>query len=276
MKLLLPTIAVCIGGTVAAWTRETPALAVDSGYDGVVQPHRVVQLGAATDGLLERVLFERGARIEAGDVVATLDVRVVRAQADLARTRAERDSALAMVAARLKDARRRLALQEELLAKKIATPESVGTIRTEVELEALALRQQQEEQKIAQVELRRAQATLDLATITSPLAGVVIARHLSPGEYYSRTGERGVLTIAELDPLVVEVNLPVERFDDIQVGDKARVELDAPGRPMREAEVRTKDHVVDTASRTFQVQLTLNNPDYEFPAGLRCHVDFHE
>lgn len=276
MKFLPTVSAIGLACTCLVAGHNSPTWADDLGLEGVVRPHRVLHLGAATDGLLETVNFDRGARIEADEVVATLDARVTRAQADLSRARAERDSALQMVESRLKDARRRLAAQQALLVDGVTSSEAVDTIRTEVHLEELALAQQREEQLIAQLELKRTEATLAQATITSPIRGIVTERHLSPGEFYSRTAQGAVLTVAEIDPLVVEVSVPIERFEDIQVGDSARIRLDATGDPMRQAKVAVKDHAIDTASRTFQVQFHLANPDYELPSGLRCRVTFNE
>jgi len=276
MKLSLTAMAVCLAGTALVANHRPAALADDVGFDGIVRAHRVLELGAATDGLLETVLFDRGDHVAAGDVVATLDARVTRAQAALSEARAERDSALRMVQSRLRDARRRLAAQERLRVDGIASAETVDTMRTEVQLEELALAQQEEEQRIARLELQRAQATLAQSKITSPLSGVVLDRHLSPGEFYSRTAESAVLTIAELDPLVVEVNLPLAQFDRVQVGDVALIQLDANGSPTRKARVAVKDQVIDTASRTFHVRFLLENPNYELPAGLRCRVTFRD
>lgn len=276
MKLLLTTLTACLAGIFLLASHRSPTLAADLIFQGIVRPHRVLDLGAATDGLLQTVRFDRGDRIAAGDLVATLDARVAQAQADLARARANRVSAARMVESRLQDARRRLAAQESLLADGVSSTEAVDTIRTEVHLEELALAQQEEERVIAEHELQRALAALAQTRIVSPLSGVVVERHLSPGEFYSRTGASPVLTIAKLDPLVVEVNVPLEQFDEVQVGDLASIYLDANGDPVREARVTAKDYSIDTASRTFHVRFELPNPNFELPAGLRCRVTFHE
>ena len=40
------------------------------------------------------------------------------------------------------------------------------------------------------------------------------------------------------------------------------------------AEVSVKDQVLDPDSSTFRVRLNLANPDYELPAGVKCHLRF--
>lgn len=274
MKLLLPAVVLCAGGTVAAWTHGSSDEVLPPTFDGVAQPHRVIHLGAATDGLLRSVSVDLGDHVEAGQVVAQIDVAVAEAQVELARATAERGTQRAIVEARLRDARRRLAKQESLLADGIAMVETVDAIRTEVQLEELALAREAEQQTIAELELRRAEATVAQATIATPVTGVVLERHLSPGEILSRAGQDEVLTIAELDPLVVEVHVPIEHYDRIQLGTRAVVRLDGTGQATHTAEVRAKNAVVETASRTFRVQLHLPNPDHRLPAGLRCRVSF--
>lgn len=276
MKSPLLALALIVGGSVFALSRATSTLADVVGIDGVVHPRRVVQVGSATNGLLKTVLVERGDRVHAGQVVAKLDSKVLAAQTELARARASESASREMVAARLADARRRLSKQESLHADGIAPSESVDVIRTEVHLEVLALAQQDEQTLINQLELLRSQALLAQSTIQSPVSGVVIERHLSPGELLNSTSTSNVITVAELDPLVVDINVPIELFESIELGQEARVRLDTTGNPMRRATVTVKDHIVDTASRTFRVQLELPNPKFRLPAGLRCRVLFDD
>ena len=276
MKLLLPSLVLCAGGAVVA-LGEAPRSTLDEiPFDAVAHPNRIVNLGAATDGLIAEVAVDRGDLVQVGQVVATLDVAVGRAQTDLSRAHAARQAPRELAATRLEDARRRLAYQEELLGDGYSTPDQVESARTEVRIEELALANEAELTAIAKLELARAEALLAQGTITSPVCGVVIERYLSPGEILSRSGQAEVVSIAELDPLLVEVHVPIELFERILVGDSAEVAFDAPGAPRRGAEVTVKDRVVDTASRTFRVRLSLPNPDYALPAGLRCRVTFRD
>jgi len=279
MKLLLPAVVLCpvllwAGGTVAAWSNGSGDEVLPRTFDGVAQPHRVIHLGAATDGLLRSVDVDLGDTVVAGQVVAQIDVAVAEAQVELARAQADRGTQRAMAEARVRDAQRRLEKQERLLADGIAMVETIDAIRTEVELEELALASEGEQQIIAELELRRAEAMVAQATITTPISGIVLERHLSPGEILNRSGQDEVLTIAELNPLVVEVHVPMEHYDDIELGTRAVVRLDGTGDATRTAEVHVKNAVIETASRTFRVQLHLPNPEHHLPAGLRCRVSF--
>ena len=276
MKSALLLLTLCVSGSLLTFSGPLGIQAAAPGIDGVAHPRRVVQVGSATSGLLRSVHVDRGDRVEAGQVVARLDAQVLSAQAELAQARADAIAGREMVAVRLADARRRLAKQEGLSADGFAPEDSVDAIRTEVHLEELALAQEDEAALINQLELKRSQAMLAQSTILSPVTGVVTERYLSPGELLDSTSSSVVITVVELDPLVVEVHAPIEMFDQVQVGRGVVVHLDAIGNPQRTATVTLKDHIVETASRTFRVQIELPNPNYELPAGLRCRVVFKD
>ena len=83
-----------------------------------------------------------------------------------------------------------------------------------------------------------------------------------------------VMTIAESDPLFVEVFMPVSQYETVQPGKPANVMPESPIGGSYSAEVAIVDYVFDAASRTFRVRLVLPNADYALPAGLRCTVRF--
>jgi cobalt-zinc-cadmium efflux system membrane fusion protein len=100
---------------------------------------------------------------------------------------------------------------------------------------------------------------------------VVVERYLSAGE---RVEEKPVFKLARIDPLRVEVIVPAARFGSIRVGELASVKPDLPNAAPVAASVALVDRVVDAASNTFRVRLTLPNADLRLPAGLRCRISF--
>ena len=129
----------------------------------------------------------------------------------------------------------------------------------------------QENMRVARLELERAEAALVLRTIRSPFRGIVTDRLLSPGELVDKAP---ILKLARIDPLRVEVFVPVALLGRISVGSRATVIPEAPVSTPREASVIVVDRVVDAASGTFGVRLEMPNPDNRLPAGLKCKVRF--
>jgi multidrug efflux pump subunit AcrA (membrane-fusion protein) len=101
--------------------------------------------------------------------------------------------------------------------------------------------------------------------------GVVVERMMSPGE---SAENRPIVKIARIDPLNVEIIVPVDDFGAIRVGMQAEVTPRYPGATVQKATVTVVDRVVDAASDTFGVRLLLPNPDYESPGGVRCGIRF--
>jgi multidrug resistance efflux pump len=146
-------------------------------------------------------------------------------------------------------------------------------VETKRTLAKLQLAEAMENRRLAELEYKRNEEVVNRMIIRSPVTGAVVERFLSPGEYVE---DRPILEIAQLDPLYVEVVLPVEMFGSVKVGKKGRVKPESPVGGVYDAETIVVDRVVDAASGTFRVRLELRNPGYRLPPGLKCKVVFEE
>jgi len=240
-------------------------------YDGVIEPYRVVKLGSGVPGILETVDVERGDFVKKGQVVATLQSGVEKATMEAARARAEMEAAIKAKQARLDFSKRKKNREEELYKKEVlpfSQMDETDTTRVMAEME---LEEALENQRLAEMEYKRTLEVLNRLTIRSPINGVVVERLLSPGEYIET---EAVLKLAQIDPLNVEVILPVNVLPSVKVGMRARVMPEAPAGGQYIAEVKIVDRVIDAASGTFGVRLELPNPNSRLPAGLKCKVLF--
>ena len=134
-----------------------------------------------------------------------------------------------------------------------------------------SLMQAEENRRLNALDLRRAEALLAQRTIESTLTGVVVRVILSPGEY---ADPPQILELAQIDPLRIEVFVPVSALGQIEVGMTGQVMPEQPIGGSYPAEVTVVDRVVDAASGTFGVRLELPNPDAVLSAGLKCRVRF--
>ena len=95
---------------------------------------------------------------------------------------------------------------------------------------------------------------------------------MSPGEFvYSQTP---LLTVAEMNPLNVEVYIPIDLYGKVIKGSPATILPESPIGGSYAARVVVVDQVFDAASGTYGARLELANPQYAIPAGLRCRVKF--
>lgn len=215
-------------------------------HECMVEPYRVVNVGTPVDGVLEQVAVDRGDLVKKGQVLAKLTTGVESASIDLARSRVEFD-------------RRRVERNEGLFSKQLISEQERDEMVTEFHLH--------------EAELKRDLESLKLRTIVSPIDGVVVERRLSAGEMV-RADKSVVLTLAQINPLNIEVIAPASMFGSVAAGSTGSVNL-APffPRPFK-AQVAVVDKLIDSASGTFWIRLHLPNPDYKIPAGIRCSVKF--
>jgi len=129
--------------------------------------------------------------------------------------------------------------------------------------------------RLATIEERWLNETLEQRRLRSPFNGVVTKRLQHAGEI-AQTGEsaRPILRLAQTHPLRVEVVLPVALYGKLKVGQKAEVQAEPPLSGRYAATIVVVDRVVDSASGTFGVRLELPNPNGDVPAGVKCQANF--
>ena len=239
--------------------------------DCVVEPHMVIDLSTQIDGIVDTMRVERGDFVEADQILVTLDSGVEQAAVAFARERAGATSEVRAGEVSVAFAERREERVHTLFEENVISTDQFDEVETEARLAQLQLSQAEESKRLAELELRRAQETLKRHTIRSPISGVVVQRYLSPGESVKF---QPMLRLAQIDPLRVEVIVPVSAFGMIEVGQTAIIQPEEPMVGNYEATIAIVDRVADAASGTFRVALDLPNPDYGLPSGLKCMVQF--
>lgn len=239
--------------------------------DGMIEPHIVVNVGSGVAGIIEKVTVDRGDFVKKGQVLAKLQSGVEEATMELARARAKMDAAIKAREVRLEFDVRKQERTEELYKKEAVPFYDMDEAETNSNLAELQLREAMENRRLAELELRRAMEVLKRRTIRSPIKGVVVERFLSPGEFVE---DQPMLKLAQIDPLNVEVIVPVDLLGSIKVGMRGEVRPEGPLGGVYTAEVKIVDLVVDAASGTFGVRLELPNADHSLPAGVKCKVLF--
>lgn len=267
-------IGIWLGLWLAVWAIGVPpgqARAVDEIFDGLIEPYMVVEVGSEVPGVLDDVKVDRGDMVKAGEVVATLRSQVERANLELARTRAQLDSTIKLKQSALEFARRNSQRVKEVYEAKALAFQKWDEVETQRIMAENELAEALEQKRLHELERQQAAEVLRRKTIFSPVSGVVMERHLSKGEYVE---DKPVVKIAQIDPLNVEVILPVSRIGSVKVGMKATVMPEDPVGGEHEATVTIVDKVIDAASGTFGVRLEMPNPDYAIAPGLKCKVRF--
>jgi RND family efflux transporter MFP subunit len=257
---------------VAALLAALPAGAAERSFDCVIDPSEIVKLGSPVPGILARVVVRRGDTVTQGQEVAALESTIETAAVAYNRFRALSTAKIDAQKQRLTLATARMGRASELIGRKIISEDKFEELRADAAVQQHDLVREEQEQKLATLDLERAEAALTQRTIRSPIEGIVTEKKLSGGEFINQDGY--VVAVARLDPLHVETYLPVQTYGQVHVGTVAKVHPNPPIGGSYDASAIVVDSVFDPASSTYGVRLRLPNPERTLPGGQRCKVIF--
>jgi RND family efflux transporter MFP subunit len=243
----------------------------DQHLDCLIEPNQTIELGSPVPGVIQNILVDRADTIEAGQALVQLESSVEEASSRQARERASMDGTVKARRADMHLARQNMQRMEKLFERKMVSSQQRDEARAEFEVARRNYQVAQENQRLAQLEFETTQAKLSRRVIRSPIDGVVVSRLSMPGEFVD---ERPLLSLAQLDPLRVEVLMPAALFGSVVPGMRAEVHPEIATSKTLTAEVSTVDRLIDAASGTFRVRLALPNPEQKIPGGLKCGVRF--
>ena len=271
-QLLASVVALLLSTAASAQTTRPPPASnpAPKPLGCLIEPDRVADIGSQVIGVVERLHVERGDTVTTGQLLLTLRADVERANVTAASTRARMDADVLAAAASLDLAEQKLRRAQSLVAQNFVSDQAVDQARGEAEVARQKLSQVTSQQRIWGDERRVAEAQLALRSVRSPFAGVVVERFVNPGE---RVEERPLVRVAVVDPLRVELLVPSTQYGSLARGDRVTIRPELPGVDAVTATVRHVDRVLDAASNSFRVRLTLPNPQYRLPAGLRCKAE---
>jgi len=266
--------ATCLSVLFSGFVRaENIADEVLSDMDCVVEPSRMVELGSAVPGLLAESFYDKSDFVSAGTLMARLESNVEQVSLAIAEEAADNTTAIALREATATFGDRTRRRNEELLQSAGISEQVMDQVSTEARIAKLQVRQELDSAVLAMLEVERAKALLERRQIRTPISGSVTRRYKSAGEFVD---SEPVYQIAQLDPLHVEVIVPIEFMGRLETGTGATVHLDIPGFENNALPVVLSriDAVADAASGTYGVRLVLDNPDLSIPSGVRCTVNF--
>ena len=265
MKYLATAAAV-----IAATTFASARAASPSPLGCLIEPFRSSEVGSPVVGVIESVHVERGDHVVKGQPLATLRADVERVSVAVAQSRAQAVGELEAAKANADLARQKFVRAQDLARQQFISGQALEQARAEAMVADNRLEQAKEQRSIFAHEHELAKAQLGLRTIRSPSNGVVADRYLSVGE---RVEEKPMFRVAVVDPLRVEVVLPVSMYAQVKKGMQMTIVPEFPGAKPRQAQVVLVDSLIEGASNTFRVRLELPNPDQSLPAGLRCRAE---
>ncbi len=275
IRLFAPALAisVLVSGTIFGTGQASATKEILGDMDCVVQPSVVADLGVAVPGIIEKLHYERADYVSKGTVLGELESDLERASFELAKKLSEATTAVELRQLNAAFGSRTLERNQALFQKSTISKQTLDQVETESLIAQMQVRQERENREIARLEALRAQASLKRRQIVSPIDGAITEKYRSVGEYVA---DEPVFQVAQLDPLRIEVVVPLDYLNSIRTGMSASIELEVDGFEDRQfqAQVRRIDPVADAASGTYGIWLEMPNPDLTIPSGVRCQIDF--
>ncbi|MEQ8275907.1 MAG: efflux RND transporter periplasmic adaptor subunit [Deltaproteobacteria bacterium] len=229
---------------------------------GQTRASRESAVATTTSGLVDRVLFRAGDFVKAGQVLVRIDPRT--ASLAVAQAEAALETAKTQAAGALRE-RKRL----EQVGPRGAVPQ--------VDVDRATTASQAAAAQVAQAEAALAMAKKNLSdtVIRAPFAGLVLSRNVDEGEWLNTMSNGVVARIADVDPLEIALQAPEHRLTDLADGDTMQVRFTATGQSV-DAKVSRIVRAIDPRTRSFEVVLSVPNPERAYAPGLFAEASLLE
>ncbi|MGY2289446.1 efflux RND transporter periplasmic adaptor subunit [Pseudomonas sp. SDO528_S397] len=173
-----------------------------SAIGSVLSLHSVV-IRPQVDGILTRLLVKEGQWVKAGDLLATLDDRSIRASLDQAKAQLGENQAQLQVA------------QVNLKRYKELSVDDGVSKQTYDQQQAL-VNQLKATAQGNQAAIDSAQVQLSYTQIHSPVSGRVGIRTVDEGNFLRASDSQGLFSVTQIDPIAVEFSLPQHMLPTLQ------------------------------------------------------------
>lgn len=206
-------------------------------YTATVQADNTNNISSSMPNRIKTITVDIGDKVHKGQTLVTLD----RASVD-------------QLKLSLDNAQRQYDRAVQLLQIGSGTQQAVDQLKTQLD----AFRSQYDN-------------LLENTVLISPINGVVTARNYDPGDM---TGQLPVLTVGQISPNVkVMINITENDFTKIKNGMPVEVTFDAFPDEKFAGKINRIYPTVDPATRTFQTEILVNNPETKILPGMFARVD---
>ncbi|MBR6285011.1 MAG: efflux RND transporter periplasmic adaptor subunit [Muribaculaceae bacterium] len=222
-----------------------------SEYTATVEAFKTNNISSNSGARIKRLLVDVGSHVRAGQSVVILDDVNV----------SQQRMAIDQQRIALANLKRELDRAKELVRIGGGTQQAVDQLQAQYDAQARAIDSS-----------TRSLATMQENTVlTSPVSGVVTAKNYDAGDLPAGP----ILVIEQQQPLKVVVNVNESDFPKVKTGMAVDVKLDTYGDKAFPGRVHIIHPTIDAGSRTFQVEVTINNASNRVHTGMFARVTFN-
>jgi RND family efflux transporter MFP subunit len=208
---------------------------------GAVEASRDANLGTTQGGYVESVHVRPGASVKQGAILAKVD------------------SAL-----------HRILLEQATAQANLADAEYKRAVGLGDLIAASQLQAAETQMEVAKAGVKQAELNLDRAVVRAPFSGQVGAVHVERGEVVGPG--MPVIRLVALKKAIVRLNVADRDVVALETGMKATIRLQAVSQTFV-GKVTSIAPVADSDTRSFQVEVSVNNPDRKLLPGMIARVE---
>lgn len=204
-------------------------------YTATVESFKTNNISSSSPNRIKQILVDVGSKVGKGQKVVVLD-----------------DVNIEQLRVRLENAEREYNRAVKLLEIGGGTQQTVDQLKTELDASR-----------------RQYRNLVENTVLLSPISGVVTARNYDPGDM---TGTLPILTIEQVNPVKVMVNVSEADFPKVHNGMKAAIRLDVYPNQEFTGTVHLIHPSIDSSTRTFTVEITIDNNENKVLPGMFARV----
>lgn len=204
-------------------------------YTATVESFKTNNISSSSPNRIKQILVDVGSNVGKGQKVVVLD-----------------DVNIEQLRVRLENAEREYNRAVKLLEIGGGTQQAVDQLKTELDASR-----------------RQYRNLVENTVLLSPISGVVTARNYDPGDM---TGTLPILTIEQVNPVKVMVNVSEADFPKVHNGMKAAIRLDVYPDQEFTGTVHLIHPSIDSSTRTFTIEITIDNNENKVLPGMFARV----
>lgn len=239
-----------------------------SGIGAVLSLHSVI-IRPQIDGILTRLLVTEGQTVKAGDLLATLDDRSIKASLNQANAQLAQNQAQLQVA------------RVDLKRYQLLSTDN-GVSKQTLDQQQALVNQLNATAQGFQAAIAAAQVQLSFTQIHSPVTGRVGIRTVDQGNFLRVSDAQGLFSVTQIDPIAVEFSLPQQWLPTLHTL------LDAPqpalvkaflgnagpgGTPLGQGRLSLIDNQVSATTGTIKVKAQFDNPTHTLWPGQLVNIE---
>ena len=206
---------------------------------GTVEAYYDIDLASKMGGSVEWIGYDEGDRVKKGDKLLQVDVRVIQAQVERAKSAYE--------LAQLKFAR-----TKNLFTKQVVSPDDYDNAQADL--------------RSASAALAEAEALLANGSLFSPIDGILDRRLVDCGEHIAEG--QTVMKIVAIDKVKVVYNVPEKDIHHFQTGNQVRLHVSNGSIHETTGTIQFVAMSADPSARTYPLKVVVENQDQSLRPGM--------